>query len=142
VNASHFGGFSDDEKEPDRKRSKAEVMKEVMAKSKFHKYERQKQKEEDNDVADELDAQLDDIRSLLFANDPNVHPSRRPQKDDYDLAVRQLAEDRRAQATDRLKTEEEILAEQKKKQELLEVGYFNILIFLDGKRIKNETRVF
>lgn len=41
VNKMHFGGFDDDEQEPkddnDRPKSKNEVMKELIAKSKMHK---------------------------------------------------------------------------------------------------------
>ena len=44
--------------EPERKKSKAEVMKEVMAKSKLHKYERQQAKEDDEELREELDKDL------------------------------------------------------------------------------------
>lgn len=41
-------------------------MAEVMAKSKFHKQERQKQKEDDLDIGESLDAEFDIMRDLLF----------------------------------------------------------------------------
>ena len=47
------------------KRSKKEVMQEVIAKSKLHKYERQKAKEDDDDLRMELDEGFGDILSVL-----------------------------------------------------------------------------
>ena len=55
---------SDDEE--GRPRSKAEIMAEVMLKSKQAKHDRQQVKEADDDVRRELDEGLDDIRGLLF----------------------------------------------------------------------------
>lgn len=53
-----------------RKKSRAEIMEEVIAKSKAHKYERQKLKHEDDDVRLQLDDDLAAIRGLLGV--PNV----------------------------------------------------------------------
>ncbi|KAN0061064.1 nucleolar complex protein 14 [Thecaphora frezii] len=65
---NHFGGFGeDDDEDPDRQKSKAEVMREVMAKSKFHKLERQKIRDEDEELRMQLDDDLGGIRDLLFA---------------------------------------------------------------------------
>lgn len=55
VHESHFGGH----------RSKAEVMREVMCKSKRHKAERQAQHRMDEELQDELDEEFGDIRGLL-----------------------------------------------------------------------------
>ncbi|KAJ3045949.1 nucleolar complex protein 14 [Rhizophlyctis rosea] len=154
VKYTHFGGFDEEDDDPNRKKSKNEIMKEVIAKSKMHKRERQKQKEDDLDLAAEVDAELDDIRSLLNITDKNKEdkPRRAPlpsqaqalaaagiqaaepstgrrrdedaggddNDDDYDKFVRELAYDRRAKPTDRLKTEEEIAQEEKGRLEKLE----------------------
>ncbi|PWN54101.1 Nop14-like protein [Violaceomyces palustris] len=67
----HFGGFGEEEKDdedPDRVKTKAEVMREVIAKSKLHKYERQQIKDQDDELRLELDNELKDIRGLLFAD--------------------------------------------------------------------------
>ncbi|KAJ3155718.1 nucleolar complex protein 14 [Geranomyces michiganensis] len=158
VKYTHFGGFSEDEGEDDgtgKRKSKNEVMKEVIAKSKLHKRERQMLKEQDEDLADELDAQLDDIRKLLVpskpapfkaydgitgATDSNTIPvsnkrgqdaasaekSKRSREqdsdddDDYDRFVRELASERRAKPTDRLKTEEELVRDEAARLEQLE----------------------
>ncbi|KAI8100216.1 nucleolar protein 14 [Halteromyces radiatus] len=148
----HFGGFGDDDQETndgsDRPKSKNEVMKELIAKSKMHKYERQMAKQEDDDIRAGLDEELKDIRALLNTDKRKPLPSQNQlfakteiennikaeqaaeQKDhqvekdddyeDYDKALRDLAFDRRAQATDRTKTEEELALEEKEKLEKAE----------------------
>ncbi|KAI9358031.1 nucleolar protein 14 [Pilaira anomala] len=137
VSRLHFGGFEDErgEEEGERHKSKHEVMKEIIAKSKMHKLERQTAKQEDEELRENLDDELDDIRSLLetkprkplpsqnavFKRNENENP--REVLDDYseyDQAIRDLATDQRAQATDRTKTEEEIAIEEKEKLEKAE----------------------
>ncbi|TBU33073.1 Nop14-like protein [Dichomitus squalens] len=133
VERSHFGGFGDedeedgeDDDEPARKKSKAEVMAEVIAKSKQHKMLRQTQQEEDENLRHELDNELDSIRSLLFTAPPHQQatedqssapaPTDLPPDDqdkEYDQYVRELALDRRAKPKDRTKTEEELALEEK-----------------------------
>ncbi|KAI0331280.1 Nop14-like protein [Cubamyces sp. BRFM 1775] len=138
VERSHFGGFDDedeeDEDEPARKKSKAEVMAEVIAKSKEHKALRQTQQEEDENLRHELDQELDSIRSLLFARPPaepaadasagaSAPAQAAPAPDDdkeYDQYVRELALDRRAKPKDRTKTEEELALEEKEALEKAE----------------------
>ncbi|KAL5487963.1 NOP14 [Sanghuangporus weigelae] len=124
VKRVHFGGFEDEEEEggegePPRKKSKAEVMAEVIAKSKQHKFERQAQRQMDADARHQLDEELNDIRGLLFANgNADVASSElaKENKDedlDYDQHVRELALDKRAKPKDRTKTEEELALEAK-----------------------------
>ncbi|RCH91257.1 nucleolar complex protein 14, partial [Rhizopus azygosporus] len=137
VSKLHFGGFDDEEEEPEHKhKSKHEVMKEIIAKSKMYKAERQAAKAEDEELRETLDDELKDIRGLL-----ETKPARKPlpsqtslfkkaegennNKDledysDYDTALLELATDRRAMATDRTKTEEEIALEEKEKLEKAE----------------------
>lgn len=130
---AHFGGFDEEEgsaKEGDgeeRQKSKAEVMKELIAKSKMHKQERQQSRMADEQLRQQLDEGFGDLRQLLFA------PGAIPEKDDedegktnaeddgkkakeaaYDAAVREMIFERRAKPQDRLKTAEE------KAQELAE----------------------
>ncbi|KAI5274459.1 Nop14-like protein [Aureobasidium subglaciale] len=124
-------GMSDvegqDPDKPARKKSKAEVMKEVVAKSKMHKYERQKNKEDDDDLREELDAGLQEMLNLLQgvkappkANkaemDAGMNPerlamlqskSREETEREYDVRLRQMAMDQRAAPTTRTKTDEE-----------------------------------
>lgn len=67
----HGSGSDEEETRPERKKSKAEVMKEVIAKSKLHKYERQKAKEDDEEEREKLDAQMTDIWALLGRQQPS-----------------------------------------------------------------------
>ncbi|KAI4716485.1 Nop14-like protein [Aureobasidium sp. EXF-10727] len=120
----------EEEQDPDkpaRKKSKAEVMKEVIAKSKMHKYERQKNKEDDDDLREELDQGLQEMLSLLRGVKPppkadktpvdaGMNPerlamlqskSREETEREYDVRLRQMAMDKRAAPTTRTKTEEE-----------------------------------
>ncbi|KAH0840168.1 Nop14-like family-domain-containing protein [Lanmaoa asiatica] len=137
VKKVHFGGFSDDEEkedEPDRKKSKAEVMAEVIAKSKTHKMRRQMEKEQEENMRHELDQDFDSLRTLLYAPDPSSMdndtseaiklpaPISANDEDtmDYDQQVRELAFDKRAKPKDRTKTEEELALEQKEALEKAE----------------------
>ncbi|KAK0499598.1 nucleolar protein 14 [Armillaria luteobubalina] len=147
VQKAHFGGFGDEKEEeedgePARKKSKAEVMAEVMAKSKEHKLLRQMEREKEDNVRHELDEAFDSLRDLLFAPvastsksaaetpiDPpakEVSSSTDPldgletQDLDYDQRVRELAFDKRAKPKDRTKTEEELALEEKETLEKAE----------------------
>ncbi|KAI0268141.1 Nop14-like protein [Gloeopeniophorella convolvens] len=128
VKRSHFGGFGDeseDEDEPARKKTKAEVMAEVMAKSKEYKALRQNQREEADNIRHQLDQELDAIRGLLSGPDPlsgSLEKGLGPQplgaatKDhdqEYDRFVRELVFDQRSKPKDRTKTEEELALEAK-----------------------------
>ncbi|PYI06250.1 Nop14-like protein [Aspergillus sclerotiicarbonarius CBS 121057] len=121
------------EEQPERKKSKHEVMKEVIAKSKFYKAERQKAKEDDDDLREELDKGLPDLFDMLRGVKPPPKPE--PPKDDlaamnparaallagktqdeteqeYDQRLKQLTFDKRSQPTDRTKTAEEKVEEE------------------------------
>ena len=129
---------------PERAKTKQEVMKEVIAKSKFHKYERQKVKEDDDDLRAELDQGTSDIYALMrdsrrppeaqpiraaVAIESSMNPDRaallsgkdRSQADkEYDERLRQMAFDARSKPTERTKTEEERLSEEAQKLRALE----------------------
>lgn len=117
VHAAHFGGFDDD---PDRKKSKNEVMQEIIQKSKFHKAERQRLRDENQDLMQDVDAELDDIRSLLVSAPKQ---DQKFEKTDYDVFVKELAAEKRGKPSDRLKTEEEIARQEKERLEEMEVCF-------------------
>lgn len=132
--------------QPERRKTKQEVMKEVMAKSKLHKYERQQVKEDDDDLRAELDKDLQGIFSLLRSNqrqplvppppaeetnrtDMGMNPDRaallsgkdRSQADkEYDERLRRMVFDKRAAPTQRTKTDEERLEEEARRLKELE----------------------
>ncbi|KAI1808286.1 Nop14-like protein [Daldinia bambusicola] len=119
------------EGQPERKKSKQEVMKEVIAKSKFYKAERQAVKEADEDLREELNMELPVLQDLLFnrkkapesapANEAESAAAGKERMErDYDLRLRQLAQDRRAQPTDRTKTDEERAEEESRRLRELE----------------------
>lgn len=139
---SSDGAKTDEDEEtlPERKKTKAEVMKEVMAKSKLHKYERQQAKEDDDDLRAELDKGLPDLFALMRGH--QHPPQRQPPTDavttmdpdraallngkdrsqadkEYDERLRQMAFDKRSKPTERTRTEEEkALGEAKQLREL------------------------
>ncbi|KAG1283376.1 hypothetical protein G6F66_010929 [Rhizopus arrhizus] len=137
VSKLHFGGFEENEPEEERHKSKHEIMKEIIAKSKMHKAERQAAKAEDEELRENLDDELNDIRDLLETKpvrkplpsqtalfrkteSENVQSNDLEDYSEYDSALMELASDRRAMATDRTKTEEEIALEEKEKLEKAE----------------------
>lgn len=131
-----------DDDEPARKKTKAEVMKEVMAKSKLYKYERQKAKEDDDDLREELDKGMSDMLALLQGHKPPPKPKEpattggmpimNPDRlallngdankadKEYDARLRQLAMDQRAVPAERTKTDEEKAAEEAQRLKDLE----------------------
>lgn len=116
--------------QPERKKTKAEIYKEVIAKSKYHKAERQAQKDEDEDLREELDQELKGggLHQLLFSgikgkdrnSEQNVAEKGKLEQE-YDFSIRKLAQDRRAAPTDKTKTEEELAEEQASKLRELEL---------------------
>ncbi|KAJ8455197.1 hypothetical protein ONZ45_g19016 [Pleurotus djamor] len=161
VHKAHFGGFGDtpaDDEEEDgeetRKKSKAEVMAEVIAKSKEHKLRRQLEKEQDENIRHQLDDEFDSIRQLLFAQPPTeidkslgapAGASAAPQGSqtidaDYDQRVRELAFDQRAKPKDRTKTEEEIAVEQKEQLEKAEKRRRKRMLGLDDSDDEEDGR--
>ena len=126
-----------------RLKTKNEVMKEVVAKSKLHKYERQQAKEDDDDLRAELDKGLPDLFTLMRGkpklpvstpqpgNSPNgiMNPDRlallngkdRAQADkEYDERLREYTFDQRSRPTVRTLTEEEKLQQEATKLKTLE----------------------
>ncbi|OOQ84603.1 putative rRNA maturation protein (Nop14) [Penicillium brasilianum] len=140
--AEDFIDFGEDgEYQPERKKSKAEVMKEVIAKSKFHKAERQKAKDDDDDLREELDQELPDLfealRGMKAPAKPEppkqdldtmnperaamlLEPEGKNTEKEYDQRLKQLTFDQRSKPTDRTKTEEEKVEEEAKRLKKLE----------------------
>lgn len=128
---------------PERKKTKKEVMQEVIAKSKYHKYERQKAAEDDEDLREKLDAGMADLVALLRGHQPKLEdhdlrqadatangdgskmdPGRQalleglsgPNADkEYERRLRELAQDTRAKPAERTKTVEERATEEAEK---------------------------
>lgn len=119
--------------QPVRKKTKKEVMEEIIAKSKLHKMERQAAKEEDEDIRAEIDKELPNIRALLSIHDDGSKRhseataatliggvDRDAFERNFDLEVKRLGQDKRAQPADRTKTEEEKAEEESRRLRELE----------------------
>ncbi|KAK4983987.1 nucleolar complex protein 14, partial [Elasticomyces elasticus] len=136
-----------DDEEPAYKKTKKEVMEEVIAKSKLYKYERQKAKEDDDDLRAELDKGLQDMLASLHGHKPAYTPppatngtakddfsmnpdraallngmDRQKADKEYDARLKQLAMDARAAPTERTKTAEEQAAEEAQRLKDLEAS--------------------
>ncbi|CAF9918247.1 MAG: hypothetical protein GOMPHAMPRED_001463 [Gomphillus americanus] len=134
-----FNADHQDTAQPERPKTKKEVMEEVIAKSKLHKYERQKAKEDDDELRAELDADVADIFALMNGRKATsnamapvaatMNPDRaalingndREQADrEYDMRLRAMVQDKRSMPTTRTKTEEEVAQEEAARLERLE----------------------
>ncbi|XP_070540572.1 nucleolar protein 14-like [Ptychodera flava] len=125
VAQEHFGGFltkKKDSEKDDKPKSKKELLEEKIAQSKKEKYDRQHEKEATAELREKLDADWKEISTLLGTSkkkkDKNI--SQPAKSDDYDIAVRELAFDLKAKATDRLKTPEELAKEERERLEKFE----------------------
>ncbi|AEO66051.1 uncharacterized protein THITE_2113840 [Thermothielavioides terrestris NRRL 8126] len=124
----------DEEEQPERKKTKKEIYEEVIAKSKLYRYERQAAKEEDNQLRAEIDKTMPELQALLFQRQkpPSTDPKdtqgtiviagkdKAALDKDYDIRVKQLAADKRAQPAERTKTEEEKAEEEANRLKELE----------------------
>ncbi|CAK7897716.1 nucleolar complex protein 14 [[Candida] anglica] len=141
-------GFESDEDEelmpnsvdeqPNRKKSKAEVMKEVMAKSKFYKQQRQQEHQKALDDIMDLDEDFDDVMQDLNSTQVKLpkkqFSTKKPEEIEYDNKVRELTYDRRSVPADRTKTEEELAKEHEEKMKKLETDRLNRMNGLDESR--------
>lgn len=106
-----------------RKKTKAEVMKEVIAKSKFYRQQKQQAQEKREDQIEELDEDFEDIMSeLRNSNAQQVSKGQTKESKDkeYDVKVKELLMERRAAPADRTKTELELQQEAEEKRKKLE----------------------
>jgi len=129
VRQDHFGGNFDDDDEdaeektdPNRVKTKAEVMQEVIAKSKMYKHERQQQHDEDLDEIEALDADMGELTGLLrgFNSGPRERIEKTQEMLSYDNALREMIYDKRSKPTERTKTEAEIAQEESERLQKLE----------------------
>ncbi|KEF59995.1 uncharacterized protein A1O9_04844 [Exophiala aquamarina CBS 119918] len=129
---------------PQRKKTKNEVMKEVIAKSKMYKAERQAAKADDDEIRAELDKGMSAFYEALRSHkppekkplpadnpsaDPHMDParaamlagkSRKEVEKEYESNLRQLKLDARSKPSVRTKTDEEKAAEEASRLEELE----------------------
>jgi nucleolar protein 14 len=137
------GASDQEEVVPERKKTKNEVMQEVIAKSKMHKAERQAAKADDEDLRMELDKGMDDLYEAMRGHkppprhlptppsdsEPQMDPSRAAMlagksreeaEKEYEANIRQMRMDARSKPSVRTKTDEEKAAEEADRLQELE----------------------
>lgn len=135
LTASHFGGGGgllkkkapgDQQQEEGghRAKSRQELIEELIQKSKQEKRERQVQKEEAQELTEKLDQEWKSIQSLMVKKTPKGEsadkPEEKPKLEEYDMMVRELGFEMKAQPSEKLKTPEELAREAKEKLQKLE----------------------
>lgn len=114
------GNENENEDQPLRKKTKAEVMKEVIAKSKKFKHERQQKHLENMEMVDELDDDFENVMDEISVSNKNKNNNEDNGKSkfdlDYEMKVTEAKLDKRSKPTDRTKTEEEIQKEAEEKK--------------------------
>lgn len=120
--------YMNNDNQPSRKKTKAEVMQEIIAKSKYYKHERQKAQEKLEDQIADLDDDFDDVMSELRSYvkpKSNILDSKLEKDVEYDMKVKELNMDRRAVPTDATKTEEQLQIEHDENIKRLEQDRIN-----------------
>nr|XP_033806339.1 nucleolar protein 14 isoform X2 [Geotrypetes seraphini] len=131
---AHFGGgggllrkkdaSAQKEEEPEKAKSRKELIEELIAKSKQEKRERQAQKEQTLDLTEKLDGDWKEIHGLLAHKTPKFKRKDdmelKTKPDEYDIIVRELGFEIKAQPSDRMKTEDELAKEEQERLQQLE----------------------
>uniref|UniRef100_A0A4W5Q2U2 NOP14 nucleolar protein homolog (yeast) n=1 Tax=Hucho hucho TaxID=62062 RepID=A0A4W5Q2U2_9TELE len=133
LTASHFGGGgllrrkTQGEKDNggnQRAKSRQELIEELILKSKQEKRERQNQKEESQVLTEKLDQDWKSIQGLLaHKNAPKADRQEeedKPKLDEYDMMVRELGFEMKAQPSEKMKTPEEVAREERERLQKLE----------------------
>lgn len=131
LTATHFGGgggllrkkSARDEGEEHKPKSRQELIEELIIKSKQEKRERQTQKEEAQELTEKLDQEWKSIQNLLSHKTPKAErtdETDKPKLDQYDVVVRELGFEMKAQPSEKLKSAEELAREEKQRLQTLE----------------------
>uniref|UniRef100_A0A8C5UU01 NOP14 nucleolar protein n=1 Tax=Microcebus murinus TaxID=30608 RepID=A0A8C5UU01_MICMU len=132
LTATHFGGgsrllhtktFQQEGEEGEQPKSRKELIEELIAKSKQEKRERQAQREDALELTEKLDQDWKEIQILLSHKTPkseNRDKKEKPKPDAYDMMVRELGFEMKAQPSNRMKTEEELAHEEQERLRKLE----------------------
>ncbi|KAK1883445.1 Nucleolar protein 14 [Dissostichus eleginoides] len=133
LTASHFGGggllrrkTSGDqeggEEGAPRAKSRQELIEELIQKSKQEKRDRQVQKEESQELTEKLDHDWKNIQALMVKKIPRAErvEEEKPKLEQYDMMVRELVFEMKAQPSEKLKTPEQVAREEREKLQKLE----------------------
>ncbi|XP_032109883.1 nucleolar protein 14 isoform X1 [Sapajus apella] len=131
LTAAHFGGGGEllhkktpqEGEEQEKPKSRKELIEELIAKSKQEKRERQAQREDALELTEKLDQDWKEIQTLLSHKTPkseNRDKKEKPKPDAYDMMVRELGFEMKAQPSSRMKTEAELAKEEQERLRKLE----------------------
>ncbi|KAL4438278.1 hypothetical protein ABPG74_009701 [Tetrahymena malaccensis] len=124
VDKLNFAGFEKqadqvDPQNPQKKKSKKEIYEEIIKKSKQAKYERQKQREDDKTLLQDVNEEFEDIRDLLQFRG-NYKADDYHDIDEFDILTKELQTDIKTQANTVIKKvedkKEKKLQEKRRKQ--------------------------
>ncbi|XP_076835820.1 nucleolar protein 14 [Brachyhypopomus gauderio] len=132
LTAANFGGgggllrkktCEDGEEGRGKPKTRQELIEELILKSKQEKRERQAQKEEAEVLTEKLDQDWKSIQGLLAHKAPKAdrEEPHQPKLDAYDMMVRELGFEMKAQPSEKLKTAEELAREEGERLRKLEV---------------------
>lgn len=158
LTASNFGGggllrkrSSEEQKDGEggeRAKSRQELIEELIQKSKQEKRERQVQKEEAQELTEKLDQEWKSIQALMVKKTPKTDqedkPQEKPKLDEYDMMVRELGFEMKAQPSEKMKTPEEIAREEREKLQKLEADRLRRMLgeeVGDGAHTQSQTHM-
>lgn len=119
VKEAHFGGGT--LSKTDSALSRKDLIDQLIAESKKRKAEKQKIREQTIDLTEKLDSEWRDLLPFMSTSKESTEDINETTKvDTYDIAVRQLKFEARGNPSEKLKSEEEIVQEEKEKLEKLE----------------------
>lgn len=119
VKEAHFGGGT--LSKIDSVLSRKDLIDQLIAESKKRKAEKQKIREQTIDLTEKLDSEWRDLLPFMSASKKSMEDIDETTKvDTYDVAVRQLKFEARGNPSEKLRSEEEIIQEEKEKLEKLE----------------------
>ncbi|XP_058402598.1 nucleolar protein 14 [Diceros bicornis minor] len=149
LTAAHFGGgggllhkktSQQEGEEGEKPKSRKALIEELIAKSKQEKRERQAQREDALELTERLDQDWKEIQTLLAHKMPkseNRDKKEKPKPDAYDMMVRELGFEMKAQPSNRMKTEEELAKEEQERLLRLEAERLRRML---GKDEDENTR--
>ncbi|KAM4811978.1 nucleolar protein 14 [Urocitellus parryii] len=132
LTAAHFGGgvgllhkktSQQEGQEGAKPKSRKELIEELIVKSKQEKRERQAKREDALELTEKLDQDWKEIQTLLSHKTPKSEKQEKkekPKPDAYDIMVRELGFEMKAQPSNRMKTEEELAKEEQERLRKLE----------------------
>jgi len=119
VEEAHFGGGI--LSKSDSTLSRKDLINQLIVESKKRKAEKQKIREQVIDLTEKLDSEWKDLLPIIsMSKRTDEDTTKKTKADDYDIVVGQLKFEARGKPSDKLKSEEQIVQEEKEKLEALE----------------------